>query len=117
MRKNDLGPHPLKNEWLSMAVSDPAQFHATLLLAAIGVTTMSGEDITTKAIVHHNHAIRLINGAIQDERHALKDSTVAAVIALTGYEVRISLNASSYVFVKPGFGVDLNGFLVCELAL
>ena len=89
MRKGDKGPHPLKSRWLSYAIADPALFHATLLVSSIRAPITWGEDIKTKAIVHQNCAVRLINQALESQKQVVGDTTVAAVLALTGYEVSI----------------------------
>ena len=88
---NSLAVNP-EGKWMSVAISDPAMFHATLCLVALHKVQTRGGPQVTSYFWHRGEAIRLISQLLADPGQATSDATIGAVAVLSASDNSVSLS-------------------------
>jgi hypothetical protein len=72
---------------LPISLSDPAAFHANMLMASISMDRISGHSLSgVRALRHRIEAIRLINEKLADPADCVSAGTIYTVTVLTCLE-------------------------------
>ena len=101
---NSLAVNP-EGKWMSVAISDPAMFHATLCLVALHKVQTRGEPPQSNSYFwHRGEAMRLISQNLADPEIATSDATIGAVSILSASDNSVSLSFS-YVFLSGSPGI------------
>ena len=101
---NSLAVNP-EGKWMSVAISDPAMFHATLCIVALHkVQTRGGPPQSNSYFWHRGEAMRLISQNLADPETATSDATIGAVSILSASDNSVSL-FFSYVFWSGSSGI------------
>ena len=80
---------------MSVAISDPAMFHATLCLVALHkVQTRGGPPQSKSYFWHRGEAMRLISQNLADPEKATSDATIGAVSILSASDNSVSRSIS-----------------------
>jgi hypothetical protein len=81
----------LKDCWFPVAIRYPASFHQFLANLSLNISRAHGVTANnTASVVHHSHAIRLVNRSLEDSKLGIKDDVVAAVITFISYSVSLA---------------------------
>ena len=106
---NSLACNPEGN-WMSIAISDPAIFHATLCLVALHKSQTRGAPQAKSYFWHRGEAMRLISRSLADPGQATSDATILAVAVLSSSDNSVSLDSpSSFLTVAHSPGVYTQG--------
>ena len=89
---NSLAVNP-EGKWMSVAISDPAMFHATLCLVALHkAQTRGGPPQSNSYFWQRGEAMRLISQSLADPDKAISDATIGAVAILSASDNSVSLS-------------------------
>ena len=88
---NSLACNP-EGMWMSVAVSDPAMFHATLCVVALHKFQTRGGPQASSYFWHRGEAIRLISQNLADPEQATSDATIGAVALLSAADNSVSIS-------------------------
>ena len=88
---NSLAVNP-EGKWMSVAISDPAMFHATLCLVALHKIQTYGGPQANAYFWHRGEAMRLISHNLADLGQATSDATIGAVAILSASDNSVSLS-------------------------
>ena len=91
--ENSLAVNP-EGKWMSLAVSDPAMFHATLCRVALHKFQTRGGPQANSYFWHRGEAMRLVSRKLADPRQATSDATIGAVALLSSSDNSVSLFSS-----------------------
>lgn len=89
--ENSLAVNP-EGMWMSVAISDPAVFHATLCLVALHKSQTRGGLQASSYFWHRGEAMRLISQNLADPAQATSDATIGAVAILSTADNCVSLS-------------------------
>jgi hypothetical protein len=78
----------LQTGWLLALKSSEAMFHASMFIASANLELLSGQALSAVSYFHRGKAIRQVNMELDDNARMMSDSTIGAVVALAGFEVR-----------------------------
>jgi len=79
-----------KNGWLGCALTDPALFHATLLISSVHLALLHEDSMGAEVFFHKGETIRFVNDRLGDPDQGASDATIGAVACLTVIEVSSS---------------------------
>ena len=100
---NSLAVNP-EGRWMSVAVSDPAMFHATLCVVALHKVQTRGGQQANSYFWHRGEAMRLISQKLAEPGQATSGATIGAVAVLSSSENSVSLS-DLYVFSDRSPGI------------
>ena len=86
---NSLAVNP-EGIWMSVAIADPAMFHATLCLVALHKFQTRGMPQASSYFWHRGEAMRLISQSLADPGQAISDATIGAVSILSASDNSVS---------------------------
>ena len=86
---NSLACNP-EGIWMSVAISDPVIFHATLCLVALHKSQTRGGPQTSSYFWHRGEAMRLISQNLADPGQATSNATIGAVAILSASDNSVS---------------------------
>ena len=98
--ENSLAVNP-EGIWMSVAISDPVMFHATLCRVALHKSQTRGGPSASSYFWHRGEAMRLISHNLADPRHAMSDATIGAVAILSSADNSVSLS----ILMDKGSGI------------
>lgn len=84
----DAKENELRTGWLPALKSSEAMFHASMFIASANLELLSGQTLSAVSYFHRGKAIQQVNTELDDNARMTSDSTIGAVVALAGFEVR-----------------------------
>ena len=79
--------NPMRDVWFPLDLSNAASFNAIMAHAAAHLARMQGRRFSMEALKFKAEAMRILGLWMSDERLALSDDVLAAVLRLLTYEV------------------------------
>jgi hypothetical protein len=77
-----------KEEWIKFAVTDAALLHTTLVISALHVALLRGQEFSVDAFRHQGAAVNILNDRLNDPILSSTDSTILSISCLALIDVR-----------------------------
>ena len=82
---DDIGSHSLPAVF-GLGLGDPAFFHAFMLSITF---VLNGGALTTECLIYKAEAMRSLNEKMQSPQTAMEETSIGAIMLLTGIEVSV----------------------------
>lgn len=92
-----------KEEWIKFAVTDTALLHTTLVISALHVALLRGQEFSVDAFRHQRAAVNILNDRLNDPILSSMDSTILSISCLALIDVSMTYRCSDLRLTEVRF--------------